>query len=102
MCRVIRDLTPQIAITLWLFVALPLIYLNGGPDEMIEKIPILLRPSMEIRNVASIFSVIVAFGAAALAWEAIRRQTRTQKWLANHLACSRFWESTSTRSLGMA
>jgi hypothetical protein len=39
---------------------------------------------MEIRDVASVFSVIVAIGAALLAWEAIRRQTRTQKWLANH------------------
>jgi hypothetical protein len=84
MCRGIRDLTPLIAIALWLFAALPLIYLNGGPDEMIEKIPILLRPSMEIRDVASVFSVIVAILAALLAWEAIRRQTRTQKWLANH------------------
>jgi hypothetical protein len=84
MGREIRVLTALIAIALWLFAALPLIYLNGGPDEMIEKIPILLRPSMEIRDVASVFSVIVAIGAASLAWEAIRRQTRTQKWLANH------------------
>jgi hypothetical protein len=79
------NLTPLIAISLWLFAALPLIYLNGsGPDEMIENISILLRPAMEIRDVASACSVIVAIGAALLAWEAIRRQTRTQKWLANH------------------
>jgi hypothetical protein len=84
MCRGIRDLTPLITIALWLFVALPLIHLNGGPDEVIGKIRILLRSPMEIRDVASVISVIVAIGAAVLAWEAIRRQTRTQKWLANH------------------
>ena len=39
---------------------------------------------MEIRNVASLCSVMVAIGAALLAWVAIRRQTRTQMWLANH------------------
>jgi hypothetical protein len=76
MRRGIRDLTPLIAIAFWLFLALPLIYLDGGPDEMIEK--------MEIRDLASVFSVIVATAAALVAWESIRRQTRTQKWLANH------------------
>jgi hypothetical protein len=39
---------------------------------------------MEIRDVASLCSVIVAILAAAIAWEAIRRQTRTQMWLTNH------------------
>lgn len=39
---------------------------------------------MEIRDVASLCSVIVAIGAALVAWVAIRRQTRTQMWLANH------------------
>jgi hypothetical protein len=76
MLKGIRDLTALIAIAFWLFLALPLIYLDGGPDEMIEK--------MEIRDLASVFSVIVATVAALVAWESIRRQTRTQKWLANH------------------
>ena len=39
---------------------------------------------MEIRDVVSVLSVMVALVAAGLAWEAISRQTRTQKWLANH------------------
>jgi hypothetical protein len=84
MCRGVRDLTPLMAIAFWLFVVLPLIYLEGGPDEVIQRLTIILRPPMDVRDVASACSVIVAIGAALLAWEAIRRQTRTQKWLANH------------------
>ena len=84
MCREIRGFIPLIAFALWLLTALPLIYFIGGPDEMTNKIRIFLMQPMEIRDVASVFSVIVAIGAAFLAWEAIRRQTRTQKWLANH------------------
>jgi hypothetical protein len=39
MWREILGLLPLIFFTIWLFVALPLIYLNGGPDQMIDKIP---------------------------------------------------------------
>src|ERR1700730_3236009 len=39
MRRAIWDLISLILFTIWLFAALPLIYLNGGPDQMIDKIP---------------------------------------------------------------
>jgi hypothetical protein len=39
---------------------------------------------MEIGTIANWTSALVALGAALLAWEAIRRQTRTQQWVANH------------------
>jgi hypothetical protein len=84
MCRGIRDLTPLIAIALWLFAVLPVIYVNGGPDEMANKLQLLMSSSMAIRDYASVVSAIVAIIAATVAWVAISRQTRTQSWVANH------------------
>ena len=72
MCRGIWFLVILSLIPIWTFVALPIIYINGGPD----RVSALLRSSMVFGNVANWISALVAVIAAAVAWEAIRRQTK--------------------------
>jgi hypothetical protein len=76
MCRAIRDLTPLIAIASWLFVALPLIYLNGGPDEMIDKIPTWAPVATSI---AATCAAIIAFRAFAVARRQLGIVVQNQK-----------------------
>jgi hypothetical protein len=81
MCREIGFPIILASVPIWTFVVLPIIYLNGGPDQLST---LLRSSSMEIGNVASVISALAAIAAAGFAWLAILRQTRTQKWLANH------------------
>jgi hypothetical protein len=72
MCRTILDITPLILFAIWLFGALPLIYLYGGPDEMIKELP-----SWAIW--APVLAAVAAAGSATVAYLALRVNRQNQR-----------------------
>src|SRR5262245_20979019 len=64
MRRAIWDLTPLILFAIWLYGVLPLIYLNGGPDQMIDKIP---AWAPVLTAMAATCAAIIAYRAFAVA-----------------------------------
>jgi hypothetical protein len=72
MCRTILNITPLILFAIWLFGALPLIYLYGGPDEMIKELP-----SWAIW--APILAAVAATGSATVAYLALRVNRQNQR-----------------------